>query len=356
MSIQARFRLARPGFTLDVNLALPGRGVTALFGHSGSGKTTLLRLIAGLERAPEGRLVVGDEVWQEGTALLPAHRRPLGYVFQEASLFPHLSARGNLDYGRKRSPATALDAQALEHIIELLGIGGLLDRRPDQLSGGERQRVAIARALAVGPRLLLMDEPLSALDLQRKREILPYLERLHDELEIPILYVTHSPDEVARLADHLVVLEQGRVVAQGGLTETLARIDLPFNLGEEAGVVIEGTVAERDRWGLMRVAFPGGDLWVRDAGVEMGRRLRLRALARDLSLTLGHQSGTSILNHLPAVVAELAPGEHPALVLARVMVGETPFVARLTARSADALGLAPGKRVWLQIKSVAVVE
>jgi molybdate transport system ATP-binding protein len=353
-TIQTRFHLDYPGFTLDVDLDLPGRGVTALFGHSGSGKTTLLRLIAGLERAA-GRLIVGGEVWQDETTFLPTHRRPLGYVFQEASLFPHLTARGNLEYGMKRSPA-ALDRKALDQVIDLLGIGPLLERRPDQLSGGERQRIAIARALVVAPRLLLMDEPLSALDHQRKGEILPYLERLHDTLEIPILYVTHAPDEVARLADHLVLLEGGRVAAQGGLTETLARIDLPFKFGEEAGVVIDGVVAERDAWGLMRLEFPGGDLWVRDVGAEIGRRLRVRALARDLSLTLEHQSGTSILNHLPAVVTALAPGDHPALTLARVEVGPTPFVARLTARSAHALGLAVGKPVWVQIKSVAVIE
>jgi molybdate transport system ATP-binding protein len=182
--IQARFHLDYPEFTLDVDLELPGRGVTALFGHSGSGKTTLLRLVAGLIRIPHGRLSVNGEVWQDGQDFLPTHKRPLGYVFQEASLFPHLTARGNLEYGMKRV-GTAMDGAALEQAVALLGIGHLLDRRPHQLSGGERQRVAIARALAVQPRLLLMDEPLAALDLKRKQEILPYLERLHDALEIP---------------------------------------------------------------------------------------------------------------------------------------------------------------------------
>jgi molybdate transport system ATP-binding protein len=222
--IEARFRIDWPGFVLDVDLSLPGRGVTALFGHSGSGKTTLLRCIAGLERAPLGRLAVDGEVWQDASQWLPPHKRPIGYVFQEASLFAHLTVMGNLHYGLKRlrcAPRISLD-----QAIELLGIGHLLDRKPDTLSGGERQRVGIARALAVSPRLLLMDEPLAALDLKRKQEILPYLERLHDELEIPVLYVSHSPDEVTRLADHLVAMEGGRVVAYGPLADTLARLDL----------------------------------------------------------------------------------------------------------------------------------
>ena len=205
--IQARFKLDWPGFTLDVDLDLPARGITALFGHSGSGKTTLLRCIAGLERAPQGQLEVLGETWQDSRQWLPTHQRSLGYVFQEASLFPHLTVLGNLRYGLKRSS----DAQrvSLDQAIELLGINHLLERKPDRLSGGERQRVGMARALALSPRLLLMDEPLAALDLKRKQEILPYLERLHAELEIPVLYVSHSPDEVARLADHIVGADFG---------------------------------------------------------------------------------------------------------------------------------------------------
>ncbi len=354
--IQARFRLPYPEFTLEVDLELPGRGITALFGHSGSGKTTLLRCIAGLEQAPAGRLVVQGERWQDETTFLPTHRRPLGYVFQEGSLFPHLTARGNVEFGMKRA-AEALEPAALAHVIDLLGIGPLLGRWPDQLSGGERQRVAIARALALKPRLLLMDEPLSALDLKRKREILPYLERLHDELSIPILYVTHSPDEVARLADHLVLMEGGRALASGPLTETLARLDLPIHQEEDAGVVLDATVAELDAaWHLARAEFPGGSLWVRDLDFTVGRRIRLRVLARDVSLALERHDGVSIANLIPATVAELSADAHPAVRLVRVDVGGTPLLARLTARSADALGLVPGKAVWVQVKSVAVLE
>jgi molybdate transport system ATP-binding protein len=274
--IEARFKLDYPGFTLDVDLSLPSTGITALFGVSGSGKTTLLRAIAGLERVPTGRLVFDGAVWQDGNTFLPTHQRPLGYIFQEASLFPHLSARGNLEYGMQRRPASA----DFSHTVELLGIGHLLDRQPETLSGGERQRVAIARALLTQPRLLLMDEPLAALDLARKREILPYLEQLHEELKIPVLYVSHAPDEVVRLADHLVALDAGRVVAAGPLAETLARTDLPIPLGEDAGMVIEGTVAERDaQRQLARLEFPGGTLWVRDNGHPVGKRLRVRVLA-----------------------------------------------------------------------------
>ena len=364
--IQARFKLDWPGFELDVDLNLPARGVTALFGHSGSGKTTLLRCIAGLERAPQGRLTVNGETWQDdesnngkhGSQWLPTHQRPLGYVFQEASLFPHLTVLGNLRYGLKRIVGTQiaqLDA-GLDTAIELLGIRPLLERKPDRLSGGERQRVSMARALALKPRLLLMDEPLAALDHQRKQEILPYLERLHRALDIPVLYVSHAPDEVARLADHIVVMEAGRAVATGALTETLARLDLPIQLGEDVGVVLDAVVAERDaQWHLARVEFPGGSLWVRDGGHALGDPVRVRILARDVSIALQPPEGTSIQNCLPATVEQMVVDHHPALSLLRLKVGPSPLLARLTQRSAVGLGLAPGMPVWVQIKAVALI-
>jgi len=242
------------------------------------------------------------------------------------------------------------------HAIELLGIGHLLERMPDRLSGGERQRVAIARALLTSPLLLLMDEPLAALDLARKQEILPYLERLHRELDIPVIYVSHAPDEVARLADHMVVLEAGRAVAAGPLTDILARIDLPIRLGEDAGVVLDAVVAERDStWHLARVDFPGGSLWVRDGGHALGEPVRVRILARDVSIALHKVTDTSILNCLRATVAQMAPDDHPALTLLRLDVGASPLMARLTHRSAVELGLAPGQSVWVQIKAVALI-
>lgn len=350
--IEARFRLDYPGFALDVDLALPSSGVTALFGQSGSGKTTLLRAIAGLEHVPGGRLVVDGETWQDARMFLPTHRRPIGYVFQEASLFPHLTVRGNLDYGRRRRPAET-DFQGT---VDLLGIGHLLDRKPERLSGGERQRVAIARALLTQPRLLLMDEPLAALDHARKEEILPYLEQLHETLKIPILYVSHAPDEVARLADHIVVLEKGRALASGPLTETLARLDLPIRLGEDAGVVLDAVVAEHDaEWHLAGVDFPGGRLWVRDKGIPTGHPVRVRVLARDVSLAHAKTEGSSIVNTLPATVVALGDDAHPALRLVRLDCGGQPLLARLTHRSAVHLGLAPGRPVWAQIKAVALV-
>ncbi len=354
MSIAARFELDHPGFTLDVDLVLPGQGVTAIFGASGSGKTTLLRCIAGLQRAA-GQLLVNDQPWQDASFFMPVHERPVGYVFQEASLFPHLTARRNLEYGMKRVAANERRV-AMDQAVDLLGIAHLLDRLPARLSGGERQRVAIARALLTSPRLLLMDEPLAALDLARKNEILPYLERLHDELEIPVLYVSHSPDEVVRLADHIVAMADGRAVAQGALTETLARLDLPIRLGEDAGVVLDGRIAERDEnWHLARVEFDGGSVWVRDSGHALGHRVRVRILARDVSIALEPQHESSILNCLATEVAEIADEAHPALALVKLNVGNSAVVARLTHRSACGLELKPGKPVYVQIKAVALV-
>lgn len=357
MSIHARFRMRYPDFSLDTDVIMPGKGVTALFGHSGSGKTTCLRAIAGLEHAPDAYLEVNGEIWQDSAKgiFVPTHRRPLGYVFQDAVLFPHLSVRDNLNYGQRRIGRAARRVGE-EAAIELLGIGALLERKPDRLSGGEKSRVAIARALLTSPRLLLMDEPLAALDLPRKQEILPYLERLNDELDIPMLYVSHAPDEVARLADHLVVLQRGEVVANGPLGETLARLDLPIALGEDAGVVIEATVAEHDHaWHLARVEFPGGSLWIGESELPHSQRVRVRVLARDVSIATHRVEDSSIQNTLAARVVELADDTHPAHALLRLDVGGVPLLARLTRRAAATLRLEPGKAVWAQVKAVALI-
>jgi molybdate transport system ATP-binding protein len=357
VSVTARFALEWPGFTLDVDLDLPGRGVTALFGRSGCGKTTLLRCIAGLERG-KGRLEVNGETWQDDARFVPTHQRALGYVFQDARLFAHLDVRRNLDYGAKRAfrRSASADSSRREAIIDLLGLGPLLDRMSERLSGGEQQRVAIARALLTAPRLLLMDEPLASLDHARKHEFLPWLERLRDELDIPLIYVSHAPDEVARLADHIVVMEAGRAVAQGPLAETLARIDLPIKLGEDAGAVFAATVAERDaEWHLARVEFAGGELWVRDNGTPVGRQVRVRILARDVSIANSRHDDVSIMNLLPATVVAHAGEDHPSQVLVQLRVGETLLLGRLTRRSAQRLDLAPGRAVWVQIKAVALI-
>ena len=355
MSIEARFRHAYPGFVLEADLKLPERGVTALFGHSGAGKTTLLRVIAGLEQSAGGYLQVNGETWQSGTYFMPPHRRSIGYVFQEASLFAHLSVRGNLEYGMRRI-TPALRKVAMDRAIELLGISTFLQRKPDKLSGGERQRVAIARALLTSPRLLLLDEPLAALDLGRKMEILPYLERLFDDLDIPVLYVSHSPDEVARLADYLVVMDAGRLVATGPLADTLARLDLPIRLGEDVGVVLAGAVAEHDRqWHLARISCVDGDFWVRDAGHPVGHAVRIRILARDVSVALQRTGDSSILNILPAEVTEIGDDTHPAQVLVKLRLGSSHLLARITRRSAVNLELIPGRQVFAQIKAVALI-
>jgi molybdate transport system ATP-binding protein len=350
-----RVRLARGAFVLDTDLQLPARGITAVFGPSGSGKTTLLRCVAGLEQPAEARIVVDGVTWQDSRhgVHVPTHRRPLGYVFQEASLFDHLDVQGNLLFGRRRAGA---EAPPLDALLRLLGIEGLLQRRPHELSGGERQRVAIARALATQPRILLLDEPLAALDLARRREILPWLERLRDELRIPMLYVTHSGDEVARLADHLVLLDEGRVRASGPLAQTLARIDLPALPGEEAGVLLHATVAQRDeRWHLVEVRFDGGTLWIPDAALALGQALRVRVLARDVSLALVPPERSSIQNVLPCTVRAIAPGDHGSQALVQLACGDSLLLARITARAVDTLGLVPGCAVWAQVKAAALV-
>jgi molybdate transport system ATP-binding protein len=352
--IEIRVRLARAGFLLDADLRLPATGITGIFGPSGSGKTTLLRCIAGLERATDARIVVDGQAWDDGPRgiHLPTHRRPLGYVFQEASLFDHLDVAGNLRFAQRR--AGTPDA-GLAELVALLGLAQLLQRRPHELSGGERQRVAIARALATQPRILLLDEPLSALDVPRRREILPWLARLRDELRIPMLYVTHSGDEVARLADHLVLLDAGRVRASGPLAETLARVDLPAIPGEEPGAVLHGEVHALDpRWHLAEVRFPGGSLWIGDAALQAGQPVRLRVLARDVSVALVPPERSSIQNVLPCVVRAIAPAPHASQVLLQLACGDSLLLALLTRRAADALALAPGTKAWAQVKSAAL--
>ncbi|MFS2213202.1 molybdenum ABC transporter ATP-binding protein [Telluria sp. Tellsp104] len=355
--LRVRLRVDRGAFRLDVDLDLPLRGISALFGHSGSGKTTVLRAIAGLERAPGGLVALGDEVWQDDArgVFVPVHRRAIGYVFQEASLFPHLSVRANLEFGRKRVPVHERRF-ALEPVTALLGIENLLERRPDGLSGGERQRVAIARALLASPRLLLMDEPLAALDLRRKLEILPYLERMHGELAIPIVYVSHAPDEVARLADHLVLLDDGKAVASGPLSETLARVDLPPSFADDAGVVLDTILAGHEEDALSRLEFAGGVLFVGRRREAVGTRLRCRIHARDVSLALDRPQGTSIVNRLPAAVTAVAATDTPGHVLVQLRMGESPLLARITERSRRELGIAPGLRLWVQIKGVALLS
>ncbi len=354
--IHARFDLSYPGFALHAELQLPARGITALFGPSGSGKTTLLRCIAGLERTAHGMLQVKDEVWQDNENFLPVHQRQLGYVFQEASLFPHLSVRRNLEYGLKRIPPEQRRVQ-LEQVVEWLGLNKLIGRDSTAgLSGGELQRIAIARALLTSPRLLLMDEPLSALDAASKREILPYLERLHGELDTPVIYVSHALDEVARLADHLVLMEQGRIIASGALNEILARLDLPTAHLDDAGPVLETSVAIHDeKYHLTRLDFSGGSLWVSKVERAIGSMVRVRVLARDVSIATIAPQGSSINNVLSARIDGIQD-EGPDRVNLRLTVGESHMLlSRITRRSCDHLNLVLGMEVFAQVKSVALI-
>ena len=354
MTIEARFFVDRGDFVLDVDLNIPDRGVTSVFGPSGCGKTTLLRAIAGLDRHPGGLMRIGDRTWQQGDSFVPPHQRSVGYVFQEPSLFAHFDVAHNLQYGLRRAPE-AERRLSLDETIELLEIGHLLGRKPDQLSGGEKQRVAIARALAISPELLLMDEPLASLDQERKDEILPYLESLHREFDTPVLYVSHSADEVSRLADHLILLEAGSVEASGRIEELLTRLDLPLAHRNGAEALVEATVAEYDGdYDLTYLDSRGGRFTVSGPTLPIGRRVRLRIAARDVSLTLEPQSGTSILNIFPAVVDELT-AEGKAQVTVRLSVGGLPVLARVTRKSATVLGLRPGTKVYAQVKSVALV-
>ena len=371
--IEARLHLARLGFTLDLQLSCPASGVTVLLGPSGCGKTTVLRCLAGLERA-QGRVAVAGQTWQDDAQglHLPTHRRAIGMVFQEASLFAHLSVRDNLLYGFRRIPAGERRIQP-EQAIDLLGIGHLMGRRTDGLSGGERQRVAIARALLTSPALLLMDEPLSALDAARKAEVLPYLAALSGS-GVPIVYVTHSLDEAARLADHLVLMHGGRIEASGLAEAVMARPDSPLAQLEDASSILHATlVAHEAGSGLSRLqlgpaggaslAGEGGgedddasSLWVGGCPQALGERVRVRVLARDVSVALSRAADSSILNILPATVEALHEADATSVMLRLRLQDGSALLARLTRRSVQTLGLRTGQPVYAQIKGAALLR
>lgn len=338
-TIKLRYKLQRESFTLDVDIEVPMQGITAVFGPSGAGKTTLLRCVAGLEK-PAG-----------GTSR-SVQERNIGYVFQEPRLFDHLLVRANIEYGQKRRSHNG--GPDFDHVIELLGLQDFLSRRPSELSGGEAQRVAIARALMSSPKFVLMDEPLASLDQARRDEILPFLDRLHVESQVPIIYVSHNIDEVCRLCDHLVVMDCGRVVADGELQDVLVRMDIPALGGDQSGSVIEGIAHEHDEVDdLTRLAFSGGDLWVPGRAAEEGSPLRLRIRASDVSLCRSMPEQSTILNILPAVVEAIQPDDGPSM-LVRLVLGQDRIVARVTRRSVRGIGLKVGDSIFAQIKSVAI--
>ncbi len=352
--INFEFELQRPEFHLQLATTLPERGVIALFGRSGCGKTTLLRCLAGLEPRVKGRLQVGDCVWQNNALFLPPQKRSVGYVFQEGRLFPHLSVHGNLYYGYQRISASERRIHP-EQIIELLGLAEFLQRYPNELSGGQRQRVAIGRALLTSPQLLLMDEPLAALDAISKAEILPWLERLHCALSIPVIYVSHALEEVARLADHMVLLEDGKLRAQGPLQQLLTRSDLPLAHSDRATSILDAQVVGYDEhYRLAELSFAGIHLKVPCEQAPRGEHLRIGLAARDMVLSLAPPNESSTLNVLPVSVIDISPDAHPAHVLVRLGVADAVLLARITRHSLDALKLAAGQRVYAQIKAVAI--
>lgn len=353
-----RFDLRFPAFHLDVELDIPMSGITAIFGPSGSGKTTLLRCLAGLERAPQGFMQFGEQVWQDESVgcSVPLYKRPIGYVFQEPRLFPHYDVRANLLYGHKRTPVDERRI-AIEQVVEILGISHLLDRRIHKLSGGEQQRVAIGRALLTSPKLLLLDEPLASLDMQRKQELLPFIRRLHEELHIPVIYVSHALAEILQLADRVILLKEGYVAGTGTLNEVLTSLDFRGSLGSHrVGGVLDAHVANHEpQYGLTQLDFKGQSLFVPFQPVAVGQPMRIHILSSDVSLVIGRtDSPTSVLNILEATITEIREiDQSSADVLLDI---GAPLVASITRKSLMNLGLKPGHRVFAYIKAVALNE
>lgn len=354
MTLEVALRHGFPGFALDVQFSAP-QGLTALFGHSGSGKTTVINAVAGLLRPDQGAIRIGGTTLLDSGAgiNLAPHRRRLGYVFQDARLFPHLTVRQNLLYGRWFSRR---GGARLEDVVDMLGLAPLLARNPGHLSGGERQRVAIGRALLSDPQILLMDEPLAALDGARKAEILPYIERLRDHAAVPILYVSHALAEVARLATTMVVLERGKILRAGPVADLLADAEIAPALGlREAGSILTATLVGHDDDGLSRLQTAGGLLWLPRVPMAPGAALRIRVAAQDVILSRHRPEGLSALNILTATVSALRHGEG-AGALVQLSIGGDHVLARVTRRSAQALDLAIGTPVYAILKSVSVAQ
>ncbi|MFT4763542.1 MAG: molybdate transport system ATP-binding protein [Oleispira sp.] len=356
----------RKSFSLDLDLVIPAQGVTAIYGASGSGKTSLLRCIAGLEKVKNCELKFRDQVWQSANKFVPTHQRAIGYVFQEASLFAHLSAGDNLVYALKRaSPGKPLTT--LDEVVKLLGLSNLLEQYPDQLSGGERQRIAIARALLVNPQILLMDEPLASLDHQRKQELLPYLERICHQFKVPVIYISHSLWEVSLLADHIVMLEAGRITKSENFLQAINKPDFPISQQENISSLLQCQVVEHNQqWGLTRFTLKGMEgslregqaqhsLWLQQCDLPPGQEVRLNILASDVSLSLSHHDDTSISNILPVTILSIERLPHGLLML-QLQLGDSLLRAKLTQRSVDRLDLKVGQNVWAQVKSAALIQ
>jgi molybdate transport system ATP-binding protein len=344
-------------FTLDVAFAAPARGVTALFGASGAGKTTIVNAIAGLARAREGRIAIGERVLLDTARGIdvPVHRRGIGYVFQEARLFPHMSVAANLRYGARRARGRP-QRVSFDDAVAFLGIGHLLARRPAALSGGERQRVALGRALLAQPELLLLDEPLASLDQPRRAEILPHFEWLRDEALVPIVYVSHAIDEVVRLATRVIVLDGGRVVAQGDVDDVFSRGDLRAYTGRrfEGGTVLTARVTRHDgRLALTELAFGANSMVIPRVDAQVGALMRVRILARDVALARSEPLEISVSNRWRGVVREIVARDGPYVEVS-VDVGGAHIWALVTRNSVERLGLAPGADAWCLVKTVSL--
>lgn len=340
-------------FTLRVAFEAE-RGITAVFGRSGAGKTTVINAVAGLLKPDAGRIALDNTTLFDGATFLPPAARRLGYVFQDARLFPHLNVRDNLNFGSRYAPADAVGPE-FDDVIELLGLAPLLDRHPAKLSGGEKQRVALGRALLSKPRMLLMDEPLASLDGPRKQDILPYLERLRDgPLGLPILYVSHSVEEVARLADMLVLLKDGAVARSGPTMEVMADPAAVPLLGvRDAGAVIEAEVVEHAADGLSCLKISAGLLHLPGVQARRGTKVRLRVLAQDVMLSTRRPEGLSAQNVLPVTIEAIQRGDGPGAAIS-LRAGQDLLLARITGRAVSELGLETGKTCFAVLKATSV--
>jgi molybdate transport system ATP-binding protein len=351
--IEVDVALARANFTLDVAFTA-GSGITALFGESGAGKSTVLHLVAGLIRPDRGRIAVNGRVFADtpSRTFLPSHRRRVGYVFQDALLFPHLSVRRNLLYGRWFTNEKSV---SLDQVTALLGIGHLLERRPTTLSGGERQRVAIGRALLASPRLLLMDEPLAALDVERKREIIPYIQKLRDELDLPILYVSHAIDEVARLADRVILMAQGKVVSDGTPQQVLAPKAGPGDdrFARVSILTTEGPSYDPD-YQLTQVSHPAGRITLPGRIAPGHGPIRLVIRATDVTLALAKPRELSIRTALPGKIADISQPQGAVIMVEVALTGGETLAAAVTRKAVDELGLGLGDQVYCLVKSVSI--
>ncbi len=355
MSLRVKAHLQRGAFNLLIDSELPTEGVTALFGRSGCGKTTLLRIIAGLERMPGAQVHFGDQCWQQDSHFVPTSERRIGLVFQEHSLLPHLSVRANLLYGYKRTIAEHRRLHP-DEVMQMLAIEPLLQQRIDQLSGGERQRISLGRALLTSPQLLLLDEPLSALDTQTKREIMPFLSRLAQDSQVPIMLITHSPDEVQRLANHVAFMAAGQITGIETLQQALARPDTPLFQEEGAAAILTGELGTSNEFGLSAFGPPEARLWLQSPANAMDKAMRVRILARDVSVALDDPQRISMQNHLLVSIEHVhAVGEQRVVLHLRLADGQL-LLSEITSWSAQRLALAPGQRVYALIKWVALIS